>query len=151
MNMQFINKLKDGDKLNSVYHVKTKSQAIAKTGKEYFNVQLADKTGMIDAKIWDTSAIGIEEFKAGDFVYVEGDVISYNNQLQAKVARLRIADKDEYNADDYFATSKYNKNDMIKALDTYISEVKNENYKRLLNAFFVAEISVKVSCSILNT
>ena len=54
--MQFINKLKDGDELNSVYHVKTKSQATAKTGKEYFNVCLSDKTGTIDAKIWDVNA-----------------------------------------------------------------------------------------------
>ena len=38
--MQFINTLKDGDRLSSIYHIKTKSQATAKTGKEYFNVQL---------------------------------------------------------------------------------------------------------------
>ena len=134
--MQFINKLKDGDELNSVYHVKTKSQATAKTGKEYFNVCLSDKTGTIDAKIWDVNAPGIEEFKAGDFVAVEGDVISYNNQLQVKVSRLRIADKDEFNNEDYFATSKYDKADMAKELDSLIANVKNKNYSKLLKSFF---------------
>lgn len=135
--MQFINKLKDGDELNSVYHVKTKSQATAKTGKEYFNVCLSDKTGTIDAKIWDVNAPGIEEFKAGDFVAVEGDVISYNNQLQVKVSRLRIADKDEFNNEDYFATSKYDKADMAKELDSLIANVKNKNYSKLLKSFFI--------------
>ena len=134
--MQFINKLKDGDELNSVYHVKTKSQATAKTGKEYFNVCLSDKTGTIDAKIWDVNAPGIEEFKAGDFVAVEGDVISYNNQLQVKVSRLRIADKDEFNNEDYFATSKYDKADMAKELDSLIANVKNKTYSKLLKSFF---------------
>ena len=135
--MQFINKLKDGDELNSVYHVKTKSQATAKTGKEYFNVCLSDKTGSIDAKIWDVNAPGIEEFKAGDFVFVEGGVISYNGQLQVKVARLRVADKDEFKSEDYFATSKFSKEDMAKELDSLIFEVKNTNYSKLLKAFFV--------------
>lgn len=135
--MQFINKLKDGDQLKSVYHIKTKSQAMAKTGKEYFNVQLSDKTGVIDGKIWDTNSPGIEDFKAGDFAFVEGDVISYNNQLQVKVARLRVADKSEFNSEDYFATSKFDKNDMAKELDQLIDEVKNKNYNKLLKAFFV--------------
>ena len=135
--MQFINKLKDGDELNSIYHVKTKSQATAKTGKEYFNVNLSDKTGSVDGKIWDVNAPGIEEFKAGDFVYVEGSVISYNGQLQVKISRLRVADKDEFNSEDYFATSKYKKEDMAKEIDSLISEVKNKNYSKLLKSFFI--------------
>lgn len=135
--MQFINVLKDGDRLSCVYHVKTKSQATAKTGKEYFNVQLQDKTGVIDAKIWDVDAPGIEEFKAGDFTFVEGDVISYNGQLQVKIARLRVADKSEYIADDYFAASKYKKDDMAKELDAYIKDVKNLNFAKLLKSFFI--------------
>lgn len=135
--MQYINKLKDGDEIKSIYHIKTKSQATAKTGKEYFNVQLSDKTGVIDGKIWDVNAPGIEEFKAGDFAEVEGDVISYNGQLQVKVFRLRVADKDEFNSEDYFATSKFDKKDMGKELDSFIDQVKNKNYSRLLKAFFV--------------
>lgn len=135
--MQFINTLKDGDRLSSIYHIKTKSQATAKTGKEYFNVQLQDKTGVIDAKIWDVNQPSIDEFKAGDFALVEGDVISYNNQLQVKVARLKIADKSEFVASDYFATSKFDKNEMLETLDKFISEVKNKNYNMLLKAFFV--------------
>ena len=137
--MQFINELKDGDVLKSVYHIKTKSQATAKTGKEYFNVQLSDKTGTIDGKIWDVASPGIEDFKAGDFVFVEGDVISYNNQLQVKVQRLRKASNDEFKSEDYFATSKYDKGEMEKELMAFVDSVKNKNYKKLLNAFFVED------------
>lgn len=68
-------------------------------------------------------------------MFVEGDVISYNNQLQVKVARLRVADKDEYNNEDYFATSKYSKEDMAKEIDSLIGKVKNKNYNKLLKSF----------------
>lgn len=141
--MQFINKLNDGDKVSCVYHAKTKSQATAKTGKEYFNVQLQDKTGTIDGKIWDPSSPGIEDFKASDFIFVDADIISYNGQLQAKIQRVRIADKSEYDSSDYFATSKYDKNDMLKELDSFIAEVKSENYAKLLKAFFVEDKSLR--------
>lgn len=141
--MQFINKIKDGDELQSVYHIKVKSQAMAKTGKEYFNVQLEDKTGMIDGKIWDVASPGIEEFSANDFCFVEGDVISYNNQLQVKIKRIRIADKNEYNTEDYFATSRFDKNDMAKELDRLIGEVKNKNYSKLLKSFFIDDKSFR--------
>ena len=135
--MQFINKLKDGDQISSIYYVKTKSQATAKTGKEYFNVVLSDKTGSIDAKIWDINSPGIEEFKVGDFVDTEGEAISYNGQLQMKLTRVRVADASEIINEDYFATSKYEKSEMAKELDLLISEIKNANYNRLVKSFFI--------------
>lgn len=135
--MQFINKLKDGEELHSIYLIKLKSQATTKTGKDYFNVSLADKTGAVDGKIWDVNAPGIEEFKAGDFAHIDGDVISYNGQLQVKISRLKVADKSELNTADYFATSRYEKDDMAKEIDKLIAEVKNKNYNRLLKSFFV--------------
>ena len=135
--MQFINKLKDGDKLSSVYHIKSKIQATAKNGKDYFSVQLQDKTGVMDGKIWDINSVGIGEFDTSDFCSVDGDVISYNGQLQVKIFRIRKVDIDEYNPDDYFATSKYDRNDMAKELVSFIEKVKNVHFKKLLNSFFV--------------
>ena len=43
--MRFIETFKDGDRISDVYLCKSKSTALTKTGKEYENVMLADKTG----------------------------------------------------------------------------------------------------------
>lgn len=137
--MQFINSLKEGDSISSIYYVKTKSSATAKTGKEYFNVQLQDKTGNIDGKVWDTESAGIEDFKAGEFIYVEADIISYNGQLQARISRTKIANESEYKAADYFATSKFDKDAMIKEFDSFINSIKNKNFRALLDKFFVED------------
>ena len=51
--MRYIETLKDGERISEVYLCKSKSIALTKTGKEYANVMLADKTGQIDSKIWD--------------------------------------------------------------------------------------------------
>lgn len=51
--MHYIEQLKDGDRVSEVYLCKSKSTALTKAGREYENVLLQDKTGVIDSKIWD--------------------------------------------------------------------------------------------------
>lgn len=137
--MKYINTLKDGDKINDVYLVKSKSQATAKTGKEYFNILLQDKTGTLDSKVWDTTSPAIEDFDAGEFVYVEGDIISYNGAIQCKIIRISKADKEDYNPIDYFQTSTKDKNVMQKEFDELIDSVKNTGYKKLLEKIFILD------------
>ena len=65
--MRYIETLKDGERISEVYLCKSKSIALTKTGKEYANVMLADKTGQIDSKIWDLNSGGIAEFDVNDY------------------------------------------------------------------------------------
>ena len=51
--MKYIESLREGEKVNEVYLCKFKQAALTKAGKAYDNVILQDKTGTIDAKIWD--------------------------------------------------------------------------------------------------
>ena len=106
--MRYIETLKDGERISEVYLCKSKSIALTKTGKEYANVMLADKTGQIDSKIWDLDSGGIAEFDVNDYVAVTGQVTSYNGALQFKIERARIASENEYVAADYVPSSRYN-------------------------------------------
>ena len=87
--MRYIETLKDGERISEVYLCKSKSIALTKTGKEYANVMLADKTGQIDSKIWDLNSGGIAEFDVNDYVAVTGQVTSYNGALQFKMNMLQ--------------------------------------------------------------
>ena len=51
--MKYIKDYKDGDRVFDIYFCKFKSSAVTKNGKNYDNVILQDKTGTLDAKIWD--------------------------------------------------------------------------------------------------
>lgn len=68
--MKYIESLREGEKVNEVYLCKFKQAALTKAGKAYDNVILQDKTGTIDAKIWDPGSVGIDEFDALDYVAV---------------------------------------------------------------------------------
>ena len=64
--MKYIESFREGDRVNDVYLCKFKQAALTKTGKPYDNVVLQDKTGTIDAKIWDPGSVGIDEFEVMD-------------------------------------------------------------------------------------
>ena len=61
--MKFIETLREGERIQEVYLCKQKTTAMTKTGKEYENVILQDKTGCLDAKIWDPQSMGIDDFE----------------------------------------------------------------------------------------
>ena len=62
--MRFINELHEGDRLSGIYLCKLKQAATTKNGKPYENVILQDKTGTIEATIWDLSSPGVGEYDA---------------------------------------------------------------------------------------
>ena len=61
--MKFIESLKEGMHISEVYLCKTKMIAMSKTGKEYASLSLQDKTGSIDAKIWDLYSYHLAVFQ----------------------------------------------------------------------------------------
>ena len=98
---------------------------------------LADKTGQIDSKIWDVNSGGIGDFDVNDYVYVSGQVTSYNGALQFKIERARVAAENEYSQSDYIPASRFDIEDMYKELLGYVNSIENVYIKQLLTAFFV--------------
>ena len=75
MYMKYIKDLKEGDTVNDIYLVKKKLSLTAKNGRAYDSLTLQDKTGSVDAKIWEPGSVGIEDFSEMDYVDImEGDV-----------------------------------------------------------------------------
>ena len=64
--MKYIETLREGERVANIYLCKYKQSAVTKNGKTYENVILQDKTGTIDAKIWDPNSQGIDEFEVMD-------------------------------------------------------------------------------------
>ena len=74
--MKYIESLREGERINEIYLCKVKQSALTKAGKPYDNLILQDKTGTLDAKIWDPGSVGIDDFDSLDYVAVMGDITS---------------------------------------------------------------------------
>ena len=63
--MKYIDSLREGMRISEVYLCKSKQIAVTKTGKEYGRLMLQDKTGIVDAKIWNLNSPGVGTFVSG--------------------------------------------------------------------------------------
>ncbi len=146
--MRFIETFREGMHVSDVYLCKTKQIALTKNGKEYGSLTLQDKTGTVDAKIWDLGSPGIGEFKALDYVFVDADVTVFQNNNQLNVKRIRKADEGEYDPADYLPVSEKNVDDMMNELTGFIATVKSAPLKSLLTSVFIDDREfVRTFCS----
>ncbi|MBQ2257538.1 MAG: HD domain-containing protein [Lachnospiraceae bacterium] len=135
--MKYIKDYKDGDRVFDIYFCKFKSSAVTKNGKNYDNVILQDKTGTLDAKIWDPNNAGIADFDAMDYIEVYGEVTSFNGALQVNVKRVRKCEEGEYDEKEYMPVSKKNLDEMYAELLKIIDSIQNTYLQTLLKKFFV--------------
>ena len=134
--MKYIETLREGERISEVYLCKFKQSALTKAGKPYDNVILQDKTGTIDAKIWDPGSIGIDEFDTMDYVAITGDITCFQGNLQLSIKRARVASEGEYEPKDYLPCTDKDVEQMYTELMGYVASVKNTYLNQLLNKFF---------------
>ncbi len=137
--MKYIKDFKEGDRVFDIYLCKHKQSAVTKNGKPYDNVILQDKTGTVDAKVWDPNNAGIEDFDSLDYIEVYGDVTIFQGAFQVNVKRIRKCREGEYEPADYLPVSKYPIDDMMQELLELIDSIGNTYLKKLLKAFFVED------------
>lgn len=135
--MKFIETLREGERINDVYLCKYKQSAVTKNGKPYENVILQDKTGTIDAKIWEPNSMGIDDFDMMDYIAVVGDVSSFQGALQVSIKRVRKVREGEYDPANYLPVSEYDIEDMYKQLLGFVNGIKNPYLSRVAKHFFV--------------
>lgn len=135
--MRFISELRDGSRIQDVYLCKHRQSAVTKNGKHYENLILQDRTGQLDAKIWDPNSDAIGEFEALDYIYVAGTVSNFNGTLQASLKQARKAQPGEYIAADYLPVTKKNRKMMLGELLKFAASVQEEHLSALLRSFFV--------------
>ncbi len=145
--MKYIESFSEGMHIRDVYLCKTKNMALTRNGREYANVTLQDRTGQIDAKIWEPNSPGIGDFEPMDFVLIDGNVTSFNGARQLNITRLLKASEGQYDPSDYFPVSEKNLAGMQKQLLGLVAGVKNEYLQKLLMSFFGDEAFLKLFCT----
>ena len=137
--MKYIDSLREGMRISEVYLCKSKQIAVTKTGKEYGRLMLQDKTGIVNAKIWNLNSPGVGTFEAMDYVRIDGDVSVFMGANQLNVERIRKADEGEYLPENYLPVSDKNLEEMYKNLRILVSSIKNPYLKRLTESYFVED------------
>src|SRR5512140_2818311 len=75
--------------ITAQFVVASKQIKAKKSGEPYLALTLADRTGQIDAKMWDNVEEFLGAFEQDDFVKVKGLINKYNNRWQLTLHKLR--------------------------------------------------------------
>lgn len=137
--MKYIRDLREGDIIkNEIYLCKSKQILTGKSGKEYVSLILQDKTGTIDAKIWDFNC-EIGPYEAMDFVHIDARVTSFQDALQLNVSKIYRSREGEYYPEDYFPKTGKNVEEMYQKIKKYVSSIKDINLRLLAESFFISD------------
>lgn len=134
--MKYIRELQPGSRVSGIYLCKYKQSAVSKTGKQYDNVILMDRTGAVNAKVWEPDSPGIDNFEELDYIDIVGDVNTFNGAPQVAIRRARVAREGEYDPADYLPTTSKNIEKMYQELLSYVDSIQNPYLLNVLEAFF---------------
>jgi len=135
MKSPYVSELLPNQVITATFLVQLKDVRQKKTGEPYLSLTLVDRTGEIDAKMWDNVGEVMDTFDRDDFIKVKGLLQIYQNRPQFTVHKMMKLDDREVDFADYFPASARDPMEMFAELRQIVSSVKNAHIRRLLNAF----------------
>jgi len=106
-----------------------------KQGGQYLALIVSDRTGSLEARMWDDVADPIAYCSEGCYVKVQGDISKYNGRFQITLKKLRLAADSEIDPKDFQPATKFDVEQMWGELRGYVSTFRNEDLKRLVFSF----------------
>jgi 3'-5' exoribonuclease len=136
MKSPFVTDLQPDQIISGTFLVQHKDVRQKKSGDVYLSLTLADRTGELDAKMWDNAAEAVDTFAQDDFVRVKGLLQVFQNRPQLTLHKIQIVGDSDIDVADYFPASKRDRDEMFRELEGWISSIGNPHLKALLNAIF---------------
>jgi 3'-5' exoribonuclease len=136
MKSPYVSELQSNQLATGVFLVQSKDIRLKKSGEPFLSMVLTDRTGDIDAKMWDNVDKVMETFSRDDFVKVKGLPQVFHNRMQFTVHTLVKVSDAEVDFADYFPASQRDPEEMFAELKSIIASIANPHLRGLLEAVF---------------
>lgn len=132
---KWIKEFEVGDDIQGYYLIKGMNLKTSSNNKKYLDLILTDKTGEINAKVWDIDDAMISLYKTGDVAKIRGTVTSWQSSLQFKIVKIRpLEEGDVVVMEDLVQSAPIGKDEMFSEIMGYVAQIKNDDIKRLVKA-----------------
>jgi 3'-5' exoribonuclease len=132
MKSPYVNELKPDQIVTSSFLVCSKEIRQKKKGDPYLSLQLGDRTGELDAKMWDNVAEVMETFERDDFVKVKGLIQIFHNRPQLTLHTIHRIDDTKKDFADYFPASARDPDEMWRELRGFAAAIANPHLHKLV-------------------
>jgi len=121
--------------ITSSFVVVAKQIKPKKTGEPYLALTLGDRTGQLEAKMWDNVEEVLDAFEQDDFLKIKGLVNKYKNRFQLTIHKLRKLGDSEIEFDDYLPKTTKDIDELWRTLAAFVFSFQNSHLQSLLHAF----------------
>jgi 3'-5' exoribonuclease len=130
-----VREIEPGKVATGTFLVQSKDVRQKKTGEPYLSLVLGDRTGELDAKMWDNVAEVMNTFERDDFVRVKGLMQIYNNRPQFTLHTLKRVDDAAIDPADFFPASERDPSEMLAELREIVRSMQNPHLRALIELF----------------
>ena len=130
-NKIFVEQLQDRQNFQSYFLAKEKNLSTGRNGKAFVSVYLSDRSGAIDARIWDNAEAVAHTFESGDVVWIKGVVQIFQGRKQVVVHKLDKVDSHLVEMQDLLSTAQHSPEEMYQQLKQIAEGMQDKNIRQL--------------------
>jgi len=130
----WIKDIKENAKVEGDYLVKSKAVAQTRQGNSFLTLTLGDRTGTVEARVWDRVEFISTQFKEGDIVTITGQASTYRNQIQIQINELK-QNKSPVDPAIFQEFSPKDITQMFSELKKLTHRIKNRHLRTLIESF----------------
>ena len=132
MKTSFVTDLGTEQNITSFFLVHEKEIRNTREGKTYLRLELGDRSGTIEARMWDQFDAAVKDINRDDFVKVQARVEIYRNRPQLSLQQLRLAKPEEIDLADFLLHTKEDVGKLYAQLLEYANSIANPWLKKLV-------------------
>lgn len=139
---QFVSDLKEKEPVRASFLIKFSALAQGKNGKPYINLVLMDKTGEVEARIFESAADHANHAVRDAFVFVEGKCQLYQGRKQVHVQKLQVLRENEVQVADFLPESRLDAEALHRELCQWVASMKDPHYRALAESILIEDAEI---------
>jgi 3'-5' exoribonuclease len=136
MKKPFVSDLTGEQTITGFFLVHAKEIRNTREGKPYLRLELGDRTGTIEARMWTRFELPTHDIARDDFVKAEGRVELYRDKPQLALLQVRKAKPEEIELADFLPHTREDVEKMYAQLLEYGKSIKNPWLQKLVQGIF---------------
>jgi 3'-5' exoribonuclease len=137
MTRRFVEQLADGDTVDDVFLVVDKQLRANRNGNLYIQLDLGDRSGTINARMWNAGEPLYKSFEPGDFLQVKGKVQLFQGSLQLIANTLERHDATRVELTDFLPHTKHDISKLLERLKAAVRKVSDPHLRALAESYFI--------------